>query len=177
MRGLSKLVLALSILLVVASCGKKDIPLTNYFFTYKVAIKKKITEPTIINGYYGQMNLYKGNFSEDLGEEGKKPQAANYGILLFEESQKELLEAVVYSKGNTKFYDLSKLKKQDIQPKFEIIPNKSGFYQVDTNGVAYMVLIRLNKRQGYYSGGLGTLKAVTNELINLEMRIDYDAVF
>ena len=180
MRGLSKLVLALSILLVVASCGKKNVPLTNYFFTYKVAIKKKILEPTIINGYYGQMNLYKGDFStknDSTGTSTKLPQPVNYSILLFEESQKEILESVVYSKGNTKYYDLGKLKKQDIQPKFEIVPNKSGFYQADTNGTAYLVLIRLNKRQGYYSGGLGTLKAVNNELINLEMRIDYDATF
>lgn len=180
MRGLSKLVLALSILLVVASCGKKNVPLTNYFFTYKVAIKKKILEPTIINGYYGQMKLYKGDFSaknDSTNTTVKTPQPANYSILLYEMQNKEAIDAVSDTKDGTLFYNLKKLKKAEIEPKFEIVPNKSGFYQFDNNGSSYLVLIRLNKRTGFYPGGIGTLEGQTNTLKEQEMRVDYQATF
>lgn len=180
MRGLSKLVLALSILLVVASCGKKDVPVTTYFFTYKVAINKKIKEPTIINGYYGQMNLYKGDFSaknDSTGTSAKQPESANYSILLYEMQHKELIDSASFIKDGTLFYNLKKLKKAEIEPKYELIPNKSGFYQFDNNGASYLALIRMNKRMGYYPGGLGMLKGLINTLKEQEIRIDYQATF
>lgn len=180
MRGLSKLVLALSILLVVASCGKKDVPLTTYFFTYKVAISKKIKEPTIINGYYGQMNLYKGDFSaknDSTGVSAKLPEPAEYGILLYEMQNKQAIDSASFIKDGTVFYDLKKLKKAEIEPKIVLIPNKYGFYQFDNNGTSYLALFRMNKRTGYYPGGLGTLEGLVNTLKEQEMRIDYQATF
>lgn len=175
MKGLHKLVFALSIMLVAVSCGKKNVPQSSYFFTFKVRISKKITEPTIVNGYYGQMNQYKNNTSsktDSLSIVNGNRQTVNYSILLFETNKKDIIESVSYTKDGLKFYDLKKLKKEDVKPKFIIIPNKKGFYQVDNNDKAYHVLIRINKKTGYYPGGLGTFEKLNNELKQLEMKVD-----
>ncbi len=175
MKGLHKLVFAFSILLMVASCGKKNSTPTRHFFTYKVAISNKIKEPTIVNGYYGHMNLYEGDFSTQ--DSTKTPEAVDKCILLFETKNKDFIESTSYMKDGVKFYNLKKLKKEGIEAKFEIIPNKHGFYQVDNNSTSYLALIRLNKKTGYYKGGLHTLDILNNELKSLEFRIDYKAKF
>jgi len=180
MRGLNKLFLALSILLVVASCGKKDVPQKVRFFTFKVAINRKIVEPTIINGYYGQMNLYKGDFAtknDSTGLVAKQPEPARYSILVYEAQNKAAIDSAGYMKNGKQFYNLKKLKKAEIQPKYEVIPNKSGFYQIDNSNTPYLVLICLNKRTGYFPGGVGTLPGLTGELKQLEMRVDHQATF
>ncbi|MFT6871380.1 MAG: hypothetical protein ACJAVN_000378, partial [Roseivirga sp.] len=92
MRGFNKLVLAISVLLLVASCNKKDVPQKTYFFTFNVKMSNKINEPTILNGYYGTMNLYKGDFSKTDSLNTREPVPARFEILLFEESTKEILD-------------------------------------------------------------------------------------
>ncbi len=177
MRGLNKLVLAIAVLIAVASCNKKDVPQKSYFFSFKVNISNKITEPTIINGYYGQMNLYKGDFSVQDSTNTKTPVPASYTVLIYEAANKDKIEATAYTKNDKKFYSLKKIKKQDIQPKFVLTPNKKGFYQFDPNDNEYVALICINKRTGYFPGGLGTLPAPNNELRQLEMRVDHQATF
>lgn len=177
MRGLNKLVLAISVLLLVASCNRKNVPQKTYFFTFNVKISKRITEPTIINGYYGTMNLYKGDFSKTDSLNTKEPVPERFEILLFETSKKEILDGVSYLKDGTVFYDLKKLKKAEVEAKFIITPNKSGFYQFDPNDNDYLALICINKSTGYYPGGLGTLQSPNGSTRKLEMRIDYQATF
>ncbi|OEK04968.1 hypothetical protein [Roseivirga misakiensis] len=180
MRGSNKLVVAVAILLIVGSCGKKNVPQNTFFYTFKVAIKKQITEPTIISGYYGQMNLYKGDFSvknDSTGVSEKKPVPARYSILLYEARNKGAIDSAAYTKNEKQYYNLKKLKKASIEPKFEVVPNKSGFYQIDNNGTPYLVLICLNKKTGYFPGGVGTLPGLSSELKQLEMRVDNEATF
>ncbi|MFY0592342.1 hypothetical protein [Roseivirga sp.] len=177
---MNKLFVAFTILLFVASCGKKDVPQKTFSFTFKVAIKKQILEPTIINGYYGQMNLYKGDFrakNDSTGLSENQPVPARYSILLYEMQNKDAIDSAGYTKDGKQYYDLKKLKKADVQPKYEIIPNKSGFYQIDNNGISYLTLICLNKKTGYFPGSVGTLPGLSGELKQLEMRIDNNATF
>lgn len=166
MRDLSRFILAFSILLVVTGCGKKNVPQRDYFFTFKVAINNKITEPTIINGYYGTMNRYAD------GPEST-PEASNNCILLYELRHKEAIEAATVQKNGTTFYNLKKLRKQDVKPKFVIIPNKKGFYQIDTNDKSYYAMIKVKGNLGYFNGGVTVLNQLSNELRELEMRVDY----
>ncbi len=177
MRGLNKLVLAIAVLIAVVSCSKKDVPQKSYFFSFKVNISNKITEPTIINGYYGQMNLYKGDFSVQYSTNTKSPVPASYTVLIYEAANKDKIEAAAYTKDGKKFYRLKDIKKQEIKPKFTLIPNKSGFYQFDPNDNDYVALICINKRTGYFPGGLGSLSAPDNQLRQLEMRVDHQATF
>lgn len=177
MRGLNKLVLAVSVLLLVASCNKKDVPQKNYFFTFNVKIGKRITEPTIINGYYGTMNLFKGDFSATDSANVKQPEPARYEILLFETNQKEALDASSYIKDGKIFYNLKQIKKADVKPKFIITPNKSGFYQFDPNDHDYLALICINKRTGYYPGGMANLPSPNGSTKKLDMKVDHQATF
>ncbi|OEK00586.1 hypothetical protein BFP97_03280 [Roseivirga sp. 4D4] len=177
MRGVNKLVLAIAVLLLAASCNKKDVPQKDYFFTFKVKMSKKITEPTIINGYYGTMNLYKGDFSVSDSTNTKQPVPATYEILLFETSQKDVIDATSYLKDGKLFYDLKKIKKAKVEAKFIITPNKSGFYQFDPNDADYLALICINKRTGYYPGGMATLPSPNGSTRKLDMRVDYQATF
>ncbi|MBO3697687.1 hypothetical protein [Roseivirga sp. E12] len=177
MRGLNKLVLAISVLLLAASCNKKDVPQKNYFFTFNVKIGKRVTEPTIINGYYGTMNLYKGDFSATDSANVKQPVPARFEILLFETSKKEAIDAASYIENGKVFYNLKQIKKADVKPKFIITPNKSGFYQFDPNDADYLALICVNKRTGYYPSGLGTLPSPGGVTRKLDMRVDYQATF
>lgn len=177
MRGLNKLVLAVSVLLLVASCNKKNVPQKTYFFTFNVKMSKKITEPTIINGYYGTMHLYKGDFSKTDSLNTNEPVPARFEILLFEADKKEILDGASYLKDGKVFYDLKKLKKAEVEPKIIITPNKSGFYQFDPNDANYLALICINKRTGYYPGGLASLVSPNGSTKKLDMRVDYEAKF
>lgn len=176
-----KKVLGLLIMvLLVAACKKESTPKSSdgYFFDYKVSISNKIEEPTIINGYYGYVHEYKGNFMPNPeAAEPKKPKVVTNQILFFDAVWKEEIEKTAITKDGIKFYDLRKIKQENIQPKFFIYPNKQGFYQFDTNGRKYVGLIQVTKRLGYMNGGLKEFGGLNNQLINYEMRIDYDATF
>lgn len=166
MRDLSRLTLLLTLAIVMTGCGKRNVPQQDYSFKFKVAIANKITEPTIINGYYGTMNRYSDGPESD-------PETTKNCILLYEVQHKEALDAAVVQKNGTTFYDLRKLKKSEVEPKFIIIPNKKGFYQVDTNDKSYYALIQVKRNLGYYNGGVTLLNQLSNELRELEMRVDY----
>lgn len=177
MKGFNKLVLAISVLLLIASCNKKDVPQKTYFFTFNVKMSNKINEPTILNGYYGTMNLYKGDFSKTDSLNTREPVPARFEILLFEESTKEILDKTSYLKDGKVFYDLKKIKQAEIEPKIIITPNKNGFYQFDPNDADFLAIICINKRTGYYPGGLGMLQSPNGSTRKLDMRIDYQATF
>lgn len=177
MRGLNKLVLAIAVLIAVASCNKKDVPQKSYFFSFKVKMSKRISEPTIINGYYGQMNLYKGDFSVKDSTNTNEPVPASYPILIYQAVHKDKIEATSYLKDGKIFYNLKEIKKLDIEPKIVLTPNKAGFYQFDPNSNEYVALIRINKRTGYYSGGLGSFFSRETQLRQLEIKVDHQATF
>ena len=153
-------------LLLNISCVNKSVLQNGYFFKFKISISNKITRPTIINGYYGTMNRY-------LAGPGSAPQPVRNHILLYELEHKEAIENAAVQKNGTIFYDLKNLRKADVKPKFIIVPNRKGFYQIDTNNKSYCVLIRAKRNLGYFSGGAAMLQKLSNEVRELEMRIDY----
>ena len=177
-----KKVLPLFVLLatIVLSCNKGGTAKSSsgYFFDYRVSISNKMEEASIINGYWGYVKLYKGNFMPDpSAEKPREPKIATNRLLFYEAEWKEAIEATAVTRNGTKFYDLNKINRQDIKPKIVIIPNRKGFYQFDPNGKNYVGLIQISKRFGYMNGGLKEFGGLNNELVNLEMRIDYDATF
>ena len=170
-------------LLALSSCNKKDKPLKkDYFFTYNVRIANKITEPTIISGYHGTVNFYEGDFMPKKNPETgeaiiNKPKPVRNEILIYTGDHKGKIDSVAYEDNGFKFYDLKKLKKQKVKPKYIIKPNKSGFYQIDLGTGEYVALIRVKKTKGYFNGGARILSATTGTLKELEMMIDYKATF
>lgn len=176
-----KKVLSLLVLtLVIVSCKKESTPKSSsgYFFDYRVSISNKIEEPTIINGYWGYVKLYKGNFMPDPSAESpREPKIATNKLLFFEAEWKDAIEATATMRDGVKFYDLAKIRRENIQPKVVMYPNKKGFYQFDPNGKQYVGLIQISKRFGYMNGGLKEFNDTNNRPVNLEMRIDYDATF
>ncbi len=176
---LKKAFLLIAVILFVSGCKKDSTPKSarGYFFDYRVSMSNKLDEATIINGYWGYVKEYKGDFQPTLGEKPKEPKIATNRLLFFEADWKDQIEATAITKNGVKFYDLSKISKQDIEPKITIYPNKKGFYQFDPNGRNYVGLIQVSKRLGYMNGGLKEFGGLNNELVNFDMRIDYDATF
>ena len=171
-------------LLVLGSCKKKSAPTQKeYFFTYKVKISRKITEPTIISGFYGKVMKYEGDFQPAIDPEtrqaapAREPEPSRTQILIYTADQKEKFEAASYTDDGITFYNLKKLKKAGAKPKYIVTPNKSGFYQLDLGTGEYLALLRVKKNRGYFNGGVRTLNATTGNLQELEMRVDYNATF
>lgn len=163
---------------LVLGCKKDNTPVAgNYYFNYKVRISDKIEEPTIINGYYGKVRKYEGDFMPSPDTEAREPEVAKNIILFFEARFQEEIEETVFTKDGTQFYNLKAIEKKGIQPKVIIFPNDDGFYQIDTNANEYVALIRINAKRGYFNGGLQKFGGLNNELKEQEMRIDYNATF
>ena len=161
--------------LMLSGCRKDDVPQEAYYFTFKVNISNKITEPTIVNGYHGTLIDKNGKvkLKKDSIEANITPVADNR-IYLFEVDKKAAIEeAATTGKNGVTVYDLKKLKKADIKAKFIIKPNKSGFFQFDTGDKPYIPLIEVKGKVAYYPGGLTSLPALTGELINLDLAVDY----
>ncbi len=169
--------------IALGSCKKKNTPTKkNYFFTYNVRISNKITEPTIISGYYGKVQKYEGDFQpkQDLETNEaivRKPEPVRNEILIYTADQKGKIDSVAFQDNGFTFYDLKKLKKAKVEPKYIIKPNKSGYYQIDLGNGEFLALIRIKKNRGYFNGGVRTLKATAGSLKELEMMIDYKATF
>ena len=176
MRGKS-ILLGLVLVTVVFSCRKKEIPIQeDHYFSFEIKISNKITEPTIINGYYGHVLEYKGDFMPSTDGNINKPDTVKNALYFYEISFLEQIQQSKVQKNGTDFYDLKLLAKNEVLPKFIIKPNKSGFYQIDTNKKEYLVLIEARKNLGYFNGGPMKL-STNNQLIFMDMRIDYDATF
>lgn len=178
MQGKSALLMfVLTIFLV--SCKKEQVPVQDdYYFSYKVKISNKLEEPTVINGYYGHVLLYEGNFLPSTDGPTKKPDSVRNSLYFYEISKLEQLQQAKVQKSGTDFYDLKKLEKEDVLPKFIVEPNKQGFYQIDTNKDEYLVLIEARKNLGYYNGGpLKVGHQEANQLRLMNMNIDYNASF
>lgn len=175
---LKTLSLVLIAIFALGSCKKKNTPQKkDFFFTYQVRIKKNILEPTIISGFYGKVMKYEGDFMPSPGVEPTQPEAVRNEILVFTADLKEKIEATAYEEGGITFYNLKKLKKEDVAPKYIIRPNKSGFYQMDLGVGDYCFLIRIKKNRAYINGGVQTITTKAGELKEKEMRIDYKATF
>lgn len=175
---LKTLSLVLIAIFALGSCKKKNTPQKeDFFFTYKVRIKKDIVEPTIISGFYGKVLKYEGNFMPSPDTEPREPEVVKNEILVYTADLQEKLEEVAFQEDGITFYNLKKLKKQDVAPKYIISPNKSGFYQMDLGVGEYCFLIRVKKNKGYINGGVKKITTVAGELKEMQMRIDYDATF
>ena len=179
-----KVFLLVMSVLVLAGCKKDSVPKKKkvYEFTYKIRMPKKITEPTIISGFYGKVMKYEGNFMPSVNNETdeaivKKPVPAQNEILVYPAEFKDKIVSVAYEEEGITFYDLKKLKKLKVNPKYVIKPSKEGFYQLDLATGDYCVLLKIKKKKAYYNGGVATLSATTSDLKELEMRIDYNASF
>ena len=109
--------------------------------------------------------------------ETKKPDTVRNELYLYESSYLEQIQEAKVRKDGTDFYDLKKLEKNDIKPKFIVRPNKSGFYQIDTNQNEYLLLIEARKNLGYYNGGPLKVGGNSNQLRLMNMKIDYNATF
>lgn len=175
---LKTLSLVLIAIFALGSCKKKNTPQKeDFFYTYKVRIKKNIVEPTIISGFYGKVMRYEGDFMPSPGVEPNQPEVAKNEILVYTADLKEKIEEAAYQEDGITFYNLKKLKKQEVAPKYIVIPNKSGFYQMDLGAGDYCFLIRLKKNKAYINGGVQTITTVAGELKEMEMRIDHKATF
>lgn len=168
--------IALSVLAV--SCKKDTVPQQDdYYFTFRVKMSNKINQPTIINGYYGHVLLYDGNFMPTTDGPAKTPDTVRNELYVYEASLLDSLEQGKIQIEGGEFYDLKKLDKNNIKPKFIIKPNKSGFYQIDTNAKEYLMLIKVTDRLGYNNGGPLKIGGNPGLLMNLDPRIDYDATY
>lgn len=175
---LKTLSLVIIAIFALSSCKKKNTPQKDdYFFTYNVKIHKKILEPTIISGFYGKVMRYEGNFMPSPGVEPRTPEVADNEILVFTADLKSKIEEAAIEENGLTFYNLKKLKKAEVKPKYIIKPNKSGFYQMDLGAGDYCFLIAIKNNRGYYNGGLQTITTKDGALKELEMRVDYDASF
>lgn len=177
---MKRILIAVLGLFVLWGCKKDSTPQSaeGYFFDYNVRMDNDINEPTIINGYYGHVKEYKGNFMPNPSlEEQKKPAIATNRLVFYEVAFKDDIATAAIERDGTTFYDMSKISDLDIEPKYYIYPNKEGFYQFDTNGRKYVGFIQVSKRLLYMNGGLKEFGGLNNELINFDMRIDYDATF
>jgi hypothetical protein len=175
---LKALPLILLALFVLGSCKKKNTPQKeDYFFTYHVRVSKNIVEPTIISGFHGKVMNYEGDFQPSPDVDPRVPEPVRNEILVFTANLKDKIEAVAYQEEGITFYNLKKLKKQEVLPKYIVKPNKSGFYQMDLGTGEYCFLIRVSKTRGYINGGVQTIKTDATQLKEMEMRIDYKATF
>lgn len=175
---LKTLSLVLIAIFALGSCKKKNTPQKeDFFFTYKVRIKKNITEPTIISGFYGKVMEYEGDFMPSPDVEPRQPEPARNEILVFTGDLKEKIDEVAFEEEGITFYNLKKLKKANVAPKYIITPNKSGFYQMDLGAGDYCFLIRIKKNRAYINGGAQVITTVAGELKEQEMRVDYKATF
>lgn len=156
---------ALLVFAVAVSCKKESVPQKSLDFNFKVKMSKRINDATIISGFYGHLKEYVGQDSVGVPVQNS--------ILLYDITHKETIESVAYQSEGTTFYDLKKLKKQDIKPKLTVIPNKQGFYQFDLGDLEYCVLIEVKKNTGYYRGGMQVFKGTSDQLNDRELRIDY----
>ncbi len=177
MRG-KIILLSIALSFLAISCKKDTVPQQDdYYFTFNVKMSNRINEPTIINGYYGHVLEYEGNFMPTTDGPAKAPDTVRNDIYVYEASLMDSLQQAKVQKNGVDFYDLKQLEKQEIKPKYIIRPNKSGFYQLDTNSKEYLLLIQTSKRLGYYNGGPLKVGGNTNVLINQDLKIDYKATF
>ena len=175
---LKTLSLVIIAIFALSSCKKKNTPQKDdYFFSYTVKIHKKILEPTIISGFYGKVMKYEGDFMPSPGVEPRTPEVTDNAILVFTADLKSQIEETAVEENGITFYNLKKLKKAEVKPKYVIKPNKSGFYQMDLGAGEYCFLIEIKKARAYYNGGLQTFTTKDGELKEMEMRIDYNATF
>ncbi len=167
---------------LLAACQKKATTKNeSTMIGYDVKILKKITEPTIIAGFYGKVLKYEGDFMPktvaDSTVKTKQPEPTQTAILLFPIEMKDQIEEVKYEEKGTTFYNLKTLKKKNILPKYRFVPNKIGFYQMDLGEVEYCILLEIKGKKGYYNGGLGVISSTHDKLVELDMRVDYKATF
>jgi hypothetical protein len=177
---MKKLLFILGLTLILFGCKKESNPVSSqgYFFDYNVRMKNGLTEPTIVNGYWGFVKEYKGDFMPNPdAEQAREPKIKTNRLVFYEAEFKDKIEAAAIDRNGTTFYDMSKINKEDLQPKFYIYPNREGFYQFDTNGKKYIGFIQISKRLLYMNGGIKEFGGLNNQLINFDMRIDYEATF
>lgn len=159
--------------LILSGCKKEDVPQKSYYFTFKVKMSKRITEPTIVNGFYGTMTNLNGKRKKkkDSVDANAKPIAQNT-ILLFDSQYLDQIKEIGAEKNGKTLYSLKKLKKLKIKPKFIIVPNKFGFFQFDPGNKAFIPLIEIKGNNGYYPMGLQILPELSSELRMLNVAID-----
>lgn len=177
---MKKVLLLVIVFASVAGCKKSSTPQSaaGYFFDYSIRIDNDLKEPTIINGYWGYVKEYKGNFMPDPSAESpREPKIAHNRLVFYEAAFRETIEAAAIERNGTTFYDMSKLNKADLAPKYYIYPNRDGLYQFDPNGRKYIGFIQISKRLLYMNGGIKEFGGLNNQLISNDMRIDYDATF
>ena len=162
------------IMVIISGCRKDEVPQKSFYFSFRVNISNKITEPTIVNGYYGTLTDKNGKvkLKKNAIEENITTVAQNC-IYLFGVDKKEAIEEVSFEKNGKIVYDLKQLKKADIKPKFIIIPNKSGFFQFDSGDQPYLPLIEVKGNLGYYPTPLAPLPAQTGALLKLDIALDF----
>ncbi len=160
--------------IALSACNKEDIPKEPYYFTFYVKINKRITEPTIVNGYHGTLTDRNGKvkLKKDSIDANITPVAQN-DIHLYDATHFDKIQEFAIESSGVTVYDLKKIKKADIKPKFVVTPNKSGFFQFDTGEIEYIPLIAVKGKKGYYPKGLTKLPALTGELIKIDLAIDY----
>ena len=167
---------ALFLLLLVASagCKKDEVPQESYYFTFNVRMSNKINEPTIVSGFYGTMTNKNGKvkLKKNAIEENIKPVAQNK-IYLYDADNIEQIRAHATESEDITLYDLRKLEKEDIKPKFIVTPNKSGFFQFDTGDKSYIPLVKVKGNKGYYPEGLKELPILSSELVKMDIVLSY----
>ncbi|WP_420387005.1 hypothetical protein [Roseivirga sp.] len=172
------ILLGLLLTTLIVGCKKDEVPVQDdYYFTYEIKISNRISEPTIINGYYGHVLLFEGDFMPSTEGTAKAPDTVRNELYFYDADKLEALEAAKVQRDGVDFYDLRKLKKDDVTPKYIIKPNKKGFYQIDTNNQNYLVLIEVKKNLGYFNGGPFKAGHETTQLRTRNMNIDYNATF
>ena len=168
---------ALVLFFIFASCKKNNVPRVKAT-TLKVKIPNKIKEPTIISGFYGYVMKYEGDFMPKISADGqnmtRKPTPVDNKLYIYTFDDREKIELAKSASRGTGFYALKKI---DAKPRYIITPNKYGFYQMDLGEEKYCILIEADKKHLYYNGGVGVISSSRQDLLQLEMRIDYNATF
>lgn len=174
MRGKLSGFIFIGLLLFIYSCGKDNVlqqesqeePLP---LTFKIRMHKKLMEPTIINGYYGRL-LVAEEPKKQTDSTATQGSPSRNAIYLYEVSALPGLEKVAFEKKGKTFYDLKKAEEtENVVPRYIIKPNKSGFYQIDTDSKMYYVLIETDRNTGYYPTGPLKIGSTEKRLVALDL--------
>ncbi len=174
MRGKLSSFIFIVLLLFLHACGKENVPQKEsqeepLALTFKLKMHKKLGEPTIINGYYGRL-LVSGEPKKQLDSTAIRGLPSRNPIYVYEASSLPGLEKVAFQKKGKTFYDLKKAEeKENVVPRYIIKPNKSGFYQIDTDNKMYYLLIETDRNTGYYPTGPLKIGSTEKRLVALDL--------
>ena len=157
------------------SCSRIYIDFRTVNMTDTITVDN-VNIPTINRGYYGRVLRWQGDFMPGTDNPGTVT-PVNNEIYLYQKLTIDLMMNARVDEQSSNFYYPDSIF---CDPLFIIIPNDSGYYEIDPGIGQYSALIKIENNQLYINnisspeGQLGPLNLDSDTLIRRNLNIDFE---